>query len=262
MRIARRTIYAIMMLLISYAAAADDITLTWIGSASDAKKGMTQGLEEANLQGKFLGYSIAMQDYQNQEQFERTSQSHAVLTDMRGKNLAKILRQNPEIPVFYIGTSGHGLSADQCAANLLQVLPPEANMMAATKAWRESNPGKTNGVATAWHPRFVKFAARDLNKRYKANFGVSMTSSAWAGWVAVKAIATAFSGHGVQAALMFAAPKQRANLGFDGQKGQNMAFREDGLLPQLVLIGDGGELLGEAPGTWPTADQQSNCTAN
>lgn len=264
MQTVHRTAYALMMLTASYAAAAADITLAWIGAADgDARNGVEQGLNEANLQGKFLGYSIAMQNYQNPEQFGHAGQGHAILTDMRGENLAQILRQNLKTPVFYIGNQDHGLKAAQCTDNLLRLLPPEASMKAATNAWLESKPDK-DGAATAWHPRFVKFAARDLNKRYKAAFSTAMAPSAWAGWAAVKAIATAFSSQGEQAILMFAEPKQRAsaNLGFDGQKGRNMVFREDGVLPQLILIGNGDKLLGEAPGIWPTAGQRSECAAN
>ena len=43
--------------------------------------------------------------------------------------------------------------------------------------------------AWAWHPKFVRYAARDLNKRFLRVQGVAMDDDAWAGWAAIRMVA-------------------------------------------------------------------------
>jgi hypothetical protein len=92
----------------------------------------------------------------------------------------------------------------------------------------------------------VKFAARDLNKRYKAAWEVDMDDEAWAAWAAVRIFSDAVANmpEGTVAERL---SYIRNDLEFDGQKGAYMTFRATGQLRQPLLIVENGELAGEAP---------------
>ena len=164
--------------------------------------------------------------------------------------------------MIYIGTDEHKLMPPQCRGNLLAALPTKDMLAAAAAAWKKAKPGKPADTIAAWHPKFVKFAARDLNKRYMKAYGKAMSPTAWGGWAAMKVINSAFASKGEEAMALLADPERRDELKFDGQKGSSMAFRRDGMLPQLMLASKGGKLLGEVPGTWPTADQMHACSGH
>ena len=252
------------MLGASLAAGAEtEIKLAWIGGAdSDARKGVGLGVDEANLQGRFLGYGVRLLDYKNASELKDGHGAAAILTELQGDELEMILVANEGVPVFYIGDDGHSLMPPQCKGNLLSVLPTKDMLGAAGAAWKEAKPDKPADAVAAWHPKFVKFAARDLNKRYlKANDRV-MTPTAWGGWAAVKAINSAFASKGTEGMSLLADPERRGELGFDGQKGLKMSFRKDGMLPQVILASKDGKLLGEVPGTWPKADQMHACSGH
>ena len=68
-----------------------------------------------------------------------------------------------------------------------------------------------------WHPAFRRYGAGELNERFEKAFARPMTSDAWHGWVAVKAIVEAsIRGEDLCAEL--------ARLRFDGHKGRALAF--------------------------------------
>jgi ABC-type branched-chain amino acid transport systems, periplasmic component len=76
-----------------------------------------------------------------------------------------------------------------------------------------------------WHPALTRYGAAQLNDRYRARFGESMTGSAWAAWAAVKiAWETSLRTSGAGAQDVSAA---LANAGtqFDGHKGAPLSFR-------------------------------------
>jgi len=169
----------------------------------------------------------------------------------------------------------------QCRANLLHVIPSERMRATAEAQWRQKHSGaeadddpetsarndaetsarhheKHPGTsarhhvedhveARAWHPDFVKYAARDLNKRFRRSQGVAMDDGAWAGWAAVRIVGEAVvrTGDADPGRIL---DYLRRELEFDGQKGVAHTFHESGQLRQpLLLTSPEGELLGEAP---------------
>ncbi len=111
--------------------------------------------------------------------------------------------------------------------------------------WREKRPTSAASAET-WHRDFVRFAARDLNKRYSRRFDEQMDGSAWAGWAAVKAVAEAVT-RGGEGGAASVARYLRTQLEFDGQKGVALSFRPTGQLRQPLLLVERGQIVGQAP---------------
>lgn len=111
--------------------------------------------------------------------------------------------------------------------------------------WQKKEAG-SQAKAQAWHPDFVKFAARDLNKRFKKRHGTKMDDYSWAGWAAVKMTSDTVARTKITdpAALL---NYLKTELSFDGQKGSDMNFRETGQLRQLILLVEGDKIVAEAP---------------
>jgi ABC transporter substrate binding protein (PQQ-dependent alcohol dehydrogenase system) len=109
--------------------------------------------------------------------------------------------------------------------------------------------GDAGLVAEAWAPRFDRYGAPQLERRFQRAAGRPMTSFDWAAYMAAKAL--------LQAALERpAAPgaaqmlKALGHAGFtlDGFKGVRLSFRAwDRQLRQPLLLTDGVAVIGSAP---------------
>jgi ABC transporter substrate binding protein (PQQ-dependent alcohol dehydrogenase system) len=111
--------------------------------------------------------------------------------------------------------------------------------------WQQKNPD-ANVIATAWDPRYEKFAARDLNKRFTKAFNTKMDDAAWAGWAAIKMSSDTVAREHITTPVQLLG-YLKTKLVFDGQKGVEMSFRPDGQLRQPLLLIDNGKIAGEAP---------------
>ncbi|MDX1519370.1 MAG: hypothetical protein R3318_04555, partial [Gammaproteobacteria bacterium] len=195
-----------------------------MGSTTDtAYKGALQGLEEANLQGEFLGQSYEMSvlsaaDYTA----SALSGVQAAVVAADAETLLRIGRENPGLPVLNVSLTDDDLRY-RCLGNVLHVIPSDKMLRDAEAQWRKKKP-ESKAMARAWHPDFVKFAARDLNKRFLKNHAVKMDDRAWAGWAAVKMVTDTVARQDLKdrAALL---TYLRTKLAFDGQKGLSMDFR-------------------------------------
>ena len=241
------TITTFLFLVSAAAADITEISFAFIGEAGgSAHTGVAQGIHEAKLQGQFLGQNYSLHEF---------SGDHLDAIDP-GKFIAVIVATNADDlrraggrfgnhPVFNVSAHDDALRAD-CAPNLLHVIPSAGMLADAGAQWLQKNPD-AEITTSGWHPDFVKFAARDLNKRYKKRFSRPMDQYAWAGWAAVKMASDSVARQNLtepDKLLAFL----KTGLAFDGQKGLDMDFRDTGQLRQLVLvIGPEGELLGEAP---------------
>ncbi len=229
------------------AAAAVEIRFAFIGAtAGGAYSGAVQGVQEANLQGRFLGQSYSLQVFSPADLATLDPAAfNAALAATDAATVRRIGRRFAGRPVFNLSAHDDSLR-ENCADNLLHVIPSARMLGDAAAQWRRKNP-EAAATAAGWHPDFVKFAARDLNKRYKKNHGVPMDQYAWAGWAAVKMSSDSIARKDLHdpAALL---QHLKTDLSFDGQKGLDLSFRDTGQLRQiLLLVSDGGELLGEAP---------------
>ena len=243
------TFTAFIFLASATAGAADitEISFAFIGDTdSSAHTGVAQGIHEANLQGQFLGQNYSLEEFsRNDIDAIDPDKFIAIIVATDADNLTQAGARFNDHTVFNVSVHDDALR-EACAPNLLHVIP-SARMLADARAqWLEKNPDADITVS-GWHPQFMKFAARDLNKRYKKRMSRAMDQYAWAGWAAVKMASDSVARQNITepgAMLEFL----KTGLAFDGQKGLDMDFRDTGQLRQLVLIiGPEGELMGEAP---------------
>lgn len=223
-----------------------EVRLLYVGDGeSSTLLGVRQGLQEANLQGRFLNQqyrlNIRRAEQVNAADFRGPA---AVLAAVDAVALRKLAAAADGIPVFNLQATEDELR-ERCVVNLLHVIPADAMARDAEAQWRKMNPDAI-ATAHAWHGDFMKFAGRDLNKRFRATTGQAMDDFAWAGWAAVKMVSDSIArlNDATPAALL---AFLRGRLMFDGQKGAEMSFRDSGQLRQPLLLSENGRLIGEAP---------------
>ena len=201
-----------------------------------AYRGARQGLDEAKMQGEFLGQHYRMDAVPDQ--------AAAIVAALPAGELAALAKAHPGVPVLNVAAADDALR-DQCMPNLFHVLPSRRMAGDAVAQWKRAHP-EAEVEARAWHPEFEKYAASQLNKRYSEQFEAPMDDQAWAGWAAVKLLSdTVAREQDASPATLLDALRSR--LAFDGQKGVDMSFRPDGQLRQPLLLVDGTQLVGEAP---------------
>ncbi len=216
-----------------------EVPLAFVGDAgSPAHHGAEQGLAEAQLQGRFLGQTYRL---------DATPETAAVIVAaVPAPELQALAAAHPGVPVLNVTLDDDALR-DHCRSNLFHVLPSARMRADALAQWHQAHPNEQRAVtARAWHYRFEKYAAAQLNRRYTEEFGAPMDDHAWAGWAAVKLVSDTVAREqtATPATLLEAL---RTRLVFDGQKGVDMRFRSDGQLAQPLLLVVGDEILGEAP---------------
>ncbi len=232
-------------LLTVTAVPAAEFRLAYVGpTASRALHGLQLGTDESNRQGEFLGVRLALTIVQ---EGSIPGDAIAVFADSEGEEgeIIELAKTAGDRAVFNLSDETDALRS-ACLENVLHIIPSARMKSDAVAQWVSRNPG--SGVsAAAWHAGAVKFAARDLNNRYRERFGVDMDPQAWAGWFAARAVGdTLMREPGADAASLLRLLKEADGL--DGQKGDPHSFRKSGQLRQpLVLVGSAGELVGEAP---------------
>lgn len=212
------------------------------------RNGAELGVSEGNVQGRFLGINYALM-IQSVEQAVKPNQDKLptaviVVGDAAlVKNLQGIYTPL-DVAVLNIAAADNSLR-EVCVPSLFHISPSNKMLEDAEAQWLQSHPDE-KALAVAWHPDFVKFAGRDLNKRFTKQYSAPMNSDAWAGWVATRVVAEAV----VRTDSVLPADISQylqESLEFDGQKGVPHTFRQNGQLRQPLLLVKDGKLLGEAP---------------
>ena len=223
-----------------------EVNFVFVGEQNHpALLGVKQGLDESNLQGEFLNqkYNLDIISAENISTHD-FSNYIAVLTAVDVDTYKKLSTTLSSMPIFNLSLNDNKLRSE-CIDNALHVIPSTRMLDDAKNQWKKKKPD-SNVIAQAWHPDFVKFAARDLNKRFKKNHDVTMNDFSWSGWAAVKMTADT-----VARAQITNSEKMlsylKTELTFDGQKGSNMNFRETGQLRQLILLVENDKIVAEAP---------------
>ena len=236
---------AIVFLFCVSAVAALEIRLAYVGSTDEsAWLGVLQGQHEANIQGRFLDQTYTVEAMTPEALSEASSPVAAIIAAADASALQSLSAAMPGVVVFNVTANDDALR-QVCATNLLHVPPSRAMKADAVAQWLQKNPD-ASVEAWAWHPKFVKYAARDLNKRFLRVQGVTMDDNAWAGWAAVRMVAEAvIRTQATDPAVLLEFMK--SEIAFDGQKGMPFTFRDTGQLRQRLLIVEGGKLTGEAP---------------
>jgi hypothetical protein len=227
-------------------AANSEFHLVYIGEKShSAYLGLAQGLEEANLQGQFLGQAFILHQHTTTDFAEAaTPETLAIFTAADTETLTKLSQQFPQLPIFNLALDEDALRS-LCRPNLFHIPPSRRMKQDASAQWRKLQP-KSRAIAQAWHPAYEKFSANQLNNRFRKTHGQAMDDFAWAGWAAIKLTTDTLARQpGLsRAALLEYLSNQ---LAFDGQKGIEMNFRPDGQLRQPLLLIEAGKIVGEAP---------------
>jgi hypothetical protein len=223
-----------------------EVNFAYIGPEDhSALLGVKQGIDESNLQGQFLN-----QKYNLKIIPESDSSSHdfsdyiAVLTSVDVDTFTGLSKNLLNIPVFNLTLDDDNLRK-ACISNALHIIPSESMKADAMLQWKKKKVD-SKAMAKAWHPDFVKFAARDLNKRFKKNYNTTMDDSSWAGWAAVKMTSDTVARTKITESENML-NYLKTELSFDGQKGSNMNFRETGQLRQLLLLVEDNKIVAEAP---------------
>jgi hypothetical protein len=223
-----------------------EINFAYVGENNHpALLGVKQGLDESNIQGQFLNQKYNL-DFVSTSDISTHDFSKyiAVLSSVDAVLFKKLTTTLPDMSVFNLTNDDNDLRS-ACINNALHIIPSNKMSVDALAQWKKKKP-ESQAVAQAWHSDFVKFAARDLNKRFKKNYGAPMNDYSWAGWAAVKMTTDTV------ARTQIHTPKKMLNylktdLSFDGQKGSNMNFRETGQLRQLLLLVEDSKITAEAP---------------
>ena len=241
------TAWAIALVAVNPAAAVTQrLVLYYVGDpASATYTGLELGVKEANLQGGFLGFRFLLRVLEDPLAAPPPSDAGALLVERDAEVLSWLAREAPRHAVFNLLQEEESLRA-LCLPNLLHVSPSRGMREDALAQWRARHPEEAAPEVRAWHPAFLKYAARDLNKRYLKTYGQPMGDAAWAGWAASRMLAdAAVREQSVAPESLLAHLRQR--LAFDGQKGASMHFRSDGQLLQPLLFARGAAIIGEAP---------------
>ena len=223
-----------------------EVNFAYIGQKNhSALLGIQQGLIEANLQGQFLNqkYKLDIITIENAGTHD-FSDYIAVLTAVEADTFTKLAETLKNTPVFNLSLEDDSLRTE-CINNALHIIPSDAMKADAKGQWHKKK-GDSNVKAQAWHPDFVKFAARDLNKRFKKNQKVAMDDHSWAGWAAVKMTSDAVARSKINDPTKML-HYLKSELAFDGQKGSVMNFRETGQLRQPILLVEDNKIVAEAP---------------
>lgn len=223
-----------------------EITFAYVGKIEHpAYLGISLGLNEANLQGQFLGQKYAIETFSSIADLpDKLDDFLAIIAAVPRDelmNLREIARQHP---VFNLLVEDDDLRS-ACLDNVLSIIPGEKMKQDAIAQWTKKNP-ENNAVAQAWHDDFEKFAGRDLNKRFRKAFDKGMDDYAWAGWAAIRMTADSVARENITDPVTLL-NHLKTNLSFDGQKGVDMNFRETGQLRQPLLIVENNSVVGEAP---------------
>ena len=237
-----------LALLLTAALSAAEVRIVYVGPPmrdNSSGKGALLGLQEAQLQGTFLGlaYSLASAELTDLAALRGADAILVAGTPGRVLAVTEIVSEQG-VPVFNIAATEDTLRS-ACAPNLLHTIPSNAMLSTAVAQWKQSSDAGSV-TAQAWHEDFVKFAARDLNKRFEESWGIDMDDESWAAWAAVRIVADAVANlpEGTVAERL---AYMRFEMEFDGQKGGYLTFRDTGQLRQLLLVVVNGKLAGEAP---------------
>ena len=220
------------------------VRIAFIGPADgDAHAGAVQGIKEANAQGKFLGLNYELVTSVDIAA-ALAAQAAAIVIDGDAGTLPALASAAKGIPVLNVRAEDDSLRS-HCIANLLHTIPSQAMRADAVKQWRQKQPA-SQAEAHAWHATAELYAGSQLNKRYSDAAGRAMNDQAWAAWAAVKLVSdTVARLRATEPTALLVA--LRKDLAFDGQKGVDMSFRDNGQLRQPLLLVAGDKVIGEAP---------------
>ena len=114
--------------------------------------------------------------------------------------------------------------------------------------WPRPVVGSVGLVPMAWHPRWERNGAPQLNRRFGRLAHRPMTSQDWAAWLAVKAVVAVLSERPQSRLAEQLQLLRSGKIFIDGFKGPALSFRAwDGQLRQPILLGHADGVAASAP---------------
>lgn len=236
---------AILTLAALSAVSAEPKKIIFLGDMEGLDKAVELGVSEIEQQAGFLGIELAFSHDRDPAHASQHQDAAAAIINSSPQETLWAAQALGDIPVFNVGSRDDALRT-VCRPNLFHVIPSDKMLADAVQQWRQGHPDAKQVSAQAWHPAFVKFAARELNNRYQKRAGVEMSDEAWAVWAAYRVVGTAIVNN-PEATPAELIAYFREELEFDAQKGVFSTFRETGQMRQALLIVADGKLAGEAP---------------
>ena len=231
----------LILCLLNTLAYSKDLPLYFYGDTSSNEwYGAIQGLQEANAQGKFLQLNYKLIHRTNLDDV-KADKPYAVISSLSPAKLRQALLANPQIPFLNVSSIAEHFSS-LCAPNLFHIRPHPSALVAAEAAWKPE--GRVEAKAVLWHHSFKKYAAAQLNKRYKKNADRHMNSESWAGWASVKLFSDTLARNGPESEISVV-NFLKNSLAFDGQKGKDLFFNGLNYLEQPLLLIHGDKIVGE-----------------
>ena len=231
----------VILCLLSTLAYSKDLPLYFYGDMSSNEwYGAIQGLQEANAQGKFLQLNYKL-IHKTKLDDVKADKPYAVISSLSPAKLRQALLANPQIPFLNISSIAEPFSR-LCTPNLFYIRPHPSSLVAAEAAWKAE--GRIEAKAVLWHHSFKKYAAAQLNKRYKKNTDRRMNSESWSGWASVKLFSDTLARNGPESEISIVNFLKKS-LAFDGQKGRDLFFNSYNYLEQPLLVIHDDKIVGE-----------------
>ena len=229
-------------------AAAQEKKIVFLGDPTheETRSAIAAGVDEAERQAKFLDIEYQFVVARPAEAAEHDDAAAVIIAGSPDEILAAAeALAAAHVPVFNVSSRDDDLRT-RCRPNLFHIAPSDKMLADAVAQWRKANPDAKDVVARAWHEDFVKFSARELNRRLSESLGRPVFDDDWAVWAAYKIVSDAIANNpeaGADELLAYF----RQDMEFDAVKGVYATFRETGQLRQPLLVVVDGALEGEAP---------------
>ncbi len=162
--------------------------------------------------------------------------------------------------VFNIAEGSDELRGASCHPQWLHTLPSERMRADALAQWlaarglpyntAQPRPVVGHGglAALAWHPRWERYGAPQLSRRFQRHAGRPMVGHDWAAWVAVKSIAAVLEDQPRASLTQQLQALRSGAVAVDGFKGGTVRFRPwDGQMRQPVFLARGDGVAAVAP---------------
>lgn len=198
-------------------------------AGASARRGAELGAEEAARTGALLGRSFVLRTARAEGSEDEVTAATRLIDDgamaivggFDEKSCALLAELARERGVLFmnVGCRGDALRATSVPGTF-HVEASDSMYLAGLLAMRA-----TGGAAPVlWHGALERYGAAQLNQRFARRFGTAADASAWASWMAMKAIWQAALDGGATAPLRLAEQLASAEAEFDGHKGEPLRF--------------------------------------
>lgn len=220
----------------------------------DASNGVALALTEAERSGALFGRHVELV-----EKRPNSIEASSVFELIRHRRVQLLIggrftrdaiamrdaAQRAGIVFLNIGARDDSLRRDECRPAMYHIAASDSMIRSAATAAGQTG----NSTVELWDGSLERYGAAQLNDRFRARFSRPMSSTAWAGWFAMKVAweATLRSGNGTVADTL-----NRDSFQIDGHKGAPLSFRKwDHQLRQPVYMiahsPRGGRVVAEIP---------------